>query len=106
MLPIIWGFDGFHVVNLMTEQHSYNIHDFLGNTIEPLLHEILPDGRKPCDGPLNLHFENFSIHGSKASDAFLTENDIVRLPHPADSPGLAVSDFGLYGHIERAPAEQ
>jgi hypothetical protein len=37
MLAVIWGINGFHVVDLMTEQHKYNTQYFLSHTLEPPL---------------------------------------------------------------------
>jgi hypothetical protein len=47
MLTVIWGIDGFHVVDLMTEQHSEKTQYFLSHTLEPLLLAVFTNGRKP-----------------------------------------------------------
>jgi hypothetical protein len=41
MLAVIWGIDGFHVVDLMTEQHSDNTQYFFSHILEPLLVAVL-----------------------------------------------------------------
>jgi hypothetical protein len=46
-LTVIWGADGFHVVDLMTEKHSHNTQYFLSHIFEPLLLAVFPDDRKP-----------------------------------------------------------
>jgi hypothetical protein len=46
MLTVIWGIDGFHVVGLMIEQHSYNTQYFLSHILEPLLPAVFPDDCK------------------------------------------------------------
>jgi hypothetical protein len=58
MLTTIWGIDGFHVVNLTTEQHSGNIQYFLSYISEPLLLAVSPDGGKPQSRRLSLRVDN------------------------------------------------
>jgi hypothetical protein len=70
MLTVIWGIDGIHVVDLMTEQHSYNIQYFFSHTLESLLLAVFPDGRKPHSRRLSLHLDNCRIHCLKASEHF------------------------------------
>jgi hypothetical protein len=106
MLVIIWGIDGFHVVDLMTEQHSYNTQYFLSQSWESLLLAVFPDCRKPHSRSLSLHLDNCRVHNSKASENFHAENSIIRVPHPPYSPDLAPSDFWLCGHVKTAPAGQ
>jgi hypothetical protein len=48
MLTVLWGIDGFRVVDLMTEQHSCNTQYFLTQILEPLLLAVFPDGVR-CD---------------------------------------------------------
>jgi transposase len=40
------------------------------------------------------------VHFSKASEHFITENHIGRMPHPPYSPDLTPSDFWLFGHVK------
>jgi hypothetical protein len=93
MLIIIWGLDRFYVVNLMTEQNSYNAKYFLGHILEPLLLAVFPDGRKPHSGRLSLHLDKYRVHHSKTSENFFAQNLIIPVPHPLYSPDLAPSDF-------------
>jgi hypothetical protein len=93
MLTVIWGIDGFHVVDLVTEQHRCNTQYFLSHILEPLLLAVFPDGRKPHSLWLSLHIDNCHVHWSKASDKFFAENSIIRVPHPHHRPELAPSDF-------------
>jgi hypothetical protein len=93
MLTVIWGMDGFHVVGLITEQHSYNTQYFLGYILEPLLLAVFPHGRKPHSRWLSLHLGDCRVHRSKTSENFFAENSIVRVPHPPYIPDLTPSDF-------------
>jgi hypothetical protein len=70
MLAIIWGIDRYHVVDLMTEQHSHNTQYSLSHILEPLLLPVFPDGRKPNSRWPSLHVDNCRVHRSKASESF------------------------------------
>jgi hypothetical protein len=66
MLAVIWTIDGFHVVDLVTEQHNYNTQYFLSHSLEPLLLAVFPDDRKPHSRRLGLQLDNCRVHCSKA----------------------------------------
>jgi hypothetical protein len=70
MFTAIWGIDGFRVVDLMTEQHSYNTQYFLRHILKPMLLIVFPDGGKPHSRRLSLHLDNCRVHRSKASENF------------------------------------
>jgi hypothetical protein len=106
MLTVIWGIDGFHVVNLMNGQHSYNTEHLLSHILEPMLLTVFPDGRKPHFCPLTLRLDNCCIHRSKASENVFAEDSIIRLLHPPYSPDLAPSNLWLFGHMKAALAGQ
>jgi hypothetical protein len=55
MFTVIWGVDGFHIVDLRTWQRSFNSEYFVG------------------------HLDNCRVHLSKATEQFLTENHIGRV---------------------------
>jgi hypothetical protein len=95
MLTVIWGIDGFCVVDLMTEQHNYSTQSFLSHILEPLLLVVFPDGHKPHSRRLSLHLNKCRVHRSKASVNSFAENSIIRVCHPLYSPDLTPSDFWL-----------
>jgi hypothetical protein len=70
MLTVIWGIDGFHIVDLMTKQYSYNTQYFLRHVLAPLLLTVFPDGDKPHSRQLSLHLDNCRVHRSKISVIF------------------------------------
>jgi hypothetical protein len=102
MLTVIWGIDGFHVVDLMIERHSYNTQYFLSHILEPLLPAVFPDDRKSHSCQPRLHLDNCYVHRSKASENFLAENSLIRVLHQPYSPDLALCDFWLFGHMKGA----
>jgi hypothetical protein len=44
MLTVIWGVDGFPVVDLMTSQPTFDSQYFLDNNIVPLVEKVFPKG--------------------------------------------------------------
>jgi histone-lysine N-methyltransferase SETMAR len=100
MLTVIWGIDGFHVVDLMTWQRSFNSEYFMSHVLAPMVTKVFPWARIPHTRRLQLHLDNCRVHFSKASEQFITENHIGRIPHPPYSPDLAPSDFWLFGHVK------
>jgi hypothetical protein len=70
ILTVIWGIDGFHVVDLIAEQYSYNTQCFLSHILEPLLLVLFPDCHKLHSRRLSLHLDNCRVHRSKASESF------------------------------------
>jgi hypothetical protein len=77
MLTVIWGIDGFDVVDLMTERHVYSTQDFTGHILKPLLLPVFADRRKPYSRRLSLHLDNAHVHHPKASENFFAENSII-----------------------------
>jgi hypothetical protein len=106
ILTVVWGIDGFNVVDLITEQHSYNTQYFLSHILEPLLLAVFPDSRKPHSCQLSLQLDNCCVHRSKASENFFAENSIIRVRHPPCSPDFAPPDFWLFGDMKVALAGQ
>jgi hypothetical protein len=77
MLTVLWGLDGFHVVNLMPERHSFNTQYFLEHIMRELVCSVFPDGRKPHSRRCNAHLDNCRVHCSKASEVFFMEFSAV-----------------------------
>jgi transposase len=44
--------------------------------------------------------DNCRVHFSKATQQFITENHLGRVPHPPYSHDLTPSDFWLFGHVK------
>jgi hypothetical protein len=74
--------------------------------MEQLLGPILPDDGTLQPLWLSAQVDNDPVHRSKASDTFLTENAIARVPCPGNTPDLASSDFWFIVHMKGALAGQ
>jgi histone-lysine N-methyltransferase SETMAR len=104
MLTVIWGVDGFHVVDLMTSQRSFDSQYFVDNIMVPLVEKVYPEGWNPHAPRLHLHLDNCRVHFSKVTEQFVSQNHISRVAQPAYSPDLAPSDFWLFGHLKTSLA--
>jgi histone-lysine N-methyltransferase SETMAR len=106
MLSVIWGIGGFHVIDLMTTQCSFNSEYFVNHVMVPLIDEIFPNGRNPHAPRLHVHLDNCRVHFSKATEQFFIQNHLLHVPHPPYSPDLAPSDFWLFGHLKTSLVSQ
>jgi hypothetical protein len=84
----------------MTSQCSFNSEYFVSHVLAPMVARVFSRGRIPSARRLQLHLDNYQVHFSKATEQFITENHIGRVPHPPYSLGLAPSDFWLFGHVK------
>jgi hypothetical protein len=100
MPTVIWGIDGFHVVDLMTSQLSFSSEYFVSHVLAPTVAKLFPRGRISHTRRLQLHMNNCRIHFLKATEQFITENYIVRVLRPPSSPGLAPLGFWVFGHVK------
>jgi hypothetical protein len=82
MLTFIWRIDGFHMVNLMTEQHNRDTYNLLTNIMEPSLGPIFPDRRKLHAPWISWYLDNCNARRSKAFGSLFPEKDIIRVSHP------------------------
>jgi histone-lysine N-methyltransferase SETMAR len=104
MLTVIWGINGFHIIDLMPAQCRFNSQYFVEHVMTPLVQKLFPEQRPPHTPRLDVHLDNCRVHFSKVTDEFFNENQIVHVPHPYYSPELVPSDFWLFGRIKIALA--
>jgi histone-lysine N-methyltransferase SETMAR len=100
MLTLIWGIDGFHVVDMMPPGGHFNTEYFLTHLMDPLLVKVFPEGRKSYALRLSVHLNNSQVRSSNAPKQFVDGNSLVTVPHPPYSPDLAPFDFCLFSHIK------
>jgi hypothetical protein len=66
MLTVIWEVDGFHVIDLITSQRSFNSEYFVSHVLAPMVAKVFPQGRIPHTRRLQLQLDNYRVHFSKA----------------------------------------
>jgi hypothetical protein len=80
MLTVIWGVDGFHIVDLITSQRSFDSQYFMDNLMVPLVEKVFPKARNPHAGRLHLHLDNCRVHFLRVAEQFVAQNHISRVP--------------------------
>jgi hypothetical protein len=100
MHTAIWWVNGFHLLDLMPPQCIFNTRYFLEHVMAPLVQTVFSQWKTRYTSQLNVHIDNRRVHFSKVTEQFLIENQLLHVPHPPDSPDLALSDFWLFGHIK------
>jgi hypothetical protein len=88
LVTVVWGMEGFHVMDLMTSQNQFNSQYFMEYIMALLVEEIFPHGRNRRALRLHLHLDNCRVHFSKVSEKFFAANDILRIPQPPDGPDV------------------
>jgi histone-lysine N-methyltransferase SETMAR len=102
MLTIFWSPVGFPLVQLLPKGQHFNAGYFCAN----ILQEI--DQNRPAATAehqrrnIVRHFDNARPRTAGETLGFLKSHRMKRAPHPAFSPGLAPSDFYLFGKIKTA----
>jgi hypothetical protein len=95
MLTVIWGVDGFHVVDLMTSQRSFDSQYFMDNIMVPFVEKVFPKGRNPYAHRLRLHSDNRLVHFSRVAEKFMAQNHISRVPLQPRGSTLHLRTFGF-----------
>jgi histone-lysine N-methyltransferase SETMAR len=100
MFTVNSGVGGFHIVDLITSQSSFDSQYFMSNVMTPLIANICPQGRILHADQLHFHLDNCRTNLSKVTQQFITQNQILRVSHPPYSPDIAPADFWLFGHVK------
>jgi transposase len=73
---------------------------FTTNVLAPLRKEFIPENRAQHPKLLVVHIDNCSIHTSGATQPFMSEHQMSRMPQLSYSPDLAPSDFYLFRTVK------
>jgi hypothetical protein len=74
-----------------------NSTSFIECVVRPLAGFCDPEGRKPHQKRVVVHFDNVPAHNTRAVQEYLADCGFRRMNHPAYSPDLAPCDFVLIG---------
>jgi hypothetical protein len=96
MVTIAWNPLRFPLIVTLPNGCTFNAEDYRDNILA-VLTQLQPedDGRK-----LVVHANNARAHTAQKCRTFCEENGLRLAPHPPYSPGLAPSDFFLFGYIK------
>lgn len=100
MLTVIWGVNGFHVIDLMNSGLSFNSSYFISHILCEIEQLKLQKTVKRKKIQYFLHLDNSHVHNSKDSQEKIANIGFLRAPHPSYSPDVAPSDFYLFGYVK------
>lgn len=100
MVTIFFNGNGCVIVDFLPKGVKFNS-DYFINIIKQIDEKIYPDGRPSRCVRKILHYDNSPCHKSKKVNDFLLSSNFRTMAHPAYSPDIAPSDFGLFGTIKK-----
>lgn len=100
MVTIIWGINGFHIIDMMPKGNKYNSEYFIENILTPLFNMKQQIWSQTTKRKLWLHLDNSQVLNSSACNEKYDQFGFKRVPHPPYSPDIAPSDFFLFGFIK------
>jgi crotonobetainyl-CoA:carnitine CoA-transferase CaiB-like acyl-CoA transferase len=92
----MWNPRRFQVVNQLPSDTKMDSEYFTTNVLAPLREESITRDRAQHPKLLVVHMDNCSIHMCGATQRFMSEHQMSRMPQPPHSPDLAPSDFYLF----------
>jgi histone-lysine N-methyltransferase SETMAR len=103
MRTIIWNPRGFRLIKVLEKGRKFNAGYYITEMLEPFSQgrsiEAAGNERK-----LLVHADNARRHTAKLSNQYFKENRMKLAPHPPYSADLALSDFCLFGYVNRCIA--
>jgi hypothetical protein len=97
---IFFNGTGDHTSVILPQGQQMNGTFFIKCVIRPLVGFCYPEGRKPHQKRVVVHFDNALIHNTEAVQECLADCGFKRMNHPAYSPDLAPCDFFLFGAMK------
>jgi hypothetical protein len=70
----------------------------------PLIENVFPQERIPHARQLHIHLDDCRAYFSKATEQFITQKQILRVPHTQHSREIALSNYWLFGHVNNSLA--
>jgi hypothetical protein len=100
LISILWSVDGIHSLVDVPKGASYNSAFFCSAVVPSLVAELTSGTRRKTLKGFIIHLDNARPHNSESSRNCIQSARAERLPHPLYKPGLAPSDFFLFGYIK------
>jgi hypothetical protein len=100
MFTIMWNPRGFHVINRLPDGSKMKSEYYITHVLTPIHEKFCSGGPEDCGRPLIVHVDNCSVHTSAATEQFMSDHRMIRMPQPPSSPDLAPSDFYLFGTVK------
>lgn len=99
MLSIFFNSLGPVVIDFLPSGTKFNGEYFIG-ILSKIDDAVYPLGRPIGSLKKLLHFDNSPCHKAKKVKSYLDNSEFRTMKHPAYSPDVAPSDFGLFGTVK------
>jgi hypothetical protein len=100
VLTIMCNPRGFHAINQLPDCSKMNSECYITILLTPLHEKFCCGGPEGCGRPLIIHVDDCSVHTNTATEQFMSDHRMIRMPQPPYSPNLAPSDFSLFGRVK------
>lgn len=98
-VTIFFNGNGLVLVDFLPKGRKFNS-DYFINIINNIDEEIYPQGREKHAVKKLLHYDNAPIHKSVKVQNHLAKSNFRPMKHPAYSPDISPTDFGLFGTVK------
>jgi hypothetical protein len=100
MISLIWGVNGIHHLLALPKRAKYHPAYFAKTVLPDPRTKICNSGRRETLKGILSHLDRAPAHNSQRSLEVVEKTLAHRVPHPADSLGLAPSDFFPFGMLK------
>jgi histone-lysine N-methyltransferase SETMAR len=100
MFVIFFNGTGDHTSVILPQEQRMNSTSFIECVIRPLAGFCYPEGTKPHQKRVVVHFDNPPIHNTETVQECLADCGFRKMNYPAYSPDLTPCDFFLFGAMK------
>jgi hypothetical protein len=101
LISVLWSANGIHSLVEIPKGESCNSSFFCSVIVPSLVEDICSGSGRRSLKAFYVHLDNAGPHNSRQSNDCLQGTKARRMPQPAYSSDLALSDFFLFGFLKR-----
>jgi histone-lysine N-methyltransferase SETMAR len=101
MLSVFFNGTGQFLINILPDDLKMDLRYFADNVIDEMARLCCPQGRRPRERRVMLHFDNSPIRCTGPVRDRMAVAELERMEHPPYSPDLASCGFFLFGSVRR-----
>jgi hypothetical protein len=95
MLTIFWNPNGLDLIDAMPKREKYSTWYHVDNILAPICQRLIPVDKSVTRA------DNSPRHTANVALDFVPQRKVRFAPHPTYSPGMAPSNFFLFGDLKR-----
>jgi hypothetical protein len=96
----MWNPQGFHVIEQLPDCSKINSEYDITNALTPIHEKFCSGGPEDCGRRLIIHVDKCSVHPSAATEQFMSDHGMIRMPRPPYSPDMEPSHFCVFGRAK------